>query len=213
MPAGLLQWVGGRALGGWQQLRRLTGSVTPARGFAVRAIDRFDERHDALWARVRGQHRCVVVRDASYLNWKYVRQPGQEFVRLQVEHRGEVVGVVVFTLLAPDAVYPYSRALVVDYVAPLHEHDTPLVVLEALRSAAREHGAALVVFDVMGASLRARLTQYGYLRREPTRFLLVSTGAGPGDVEEELLSPSAWFVTRGDSDIDRPIQAATRGES
>jgi hypothetical protein len=47
-------------------------------------VERFDQRHDALWEMAAGHLTCAVVRDASYLNWKYVAQPGQDFLRLQL---------------------------------------------------------------------------------------------------------------------------------
>jgi len=192
------------ALGAAREIRRLPGVLTTARGYEVRAIDRFDDRHDALWNRVKRRYRCAVVRDASYLNWKYVAQPGQRFVRLEASLRGEAAGVVVFQVLPADDTYRYTRAMVVEFLADPADAEAMHVTLDGLRAAAREHGAALVVFDVIGDAQASALTRHGYLRRDPTRFLLVATGGAPPDVADALLSPAAWYVTHGDSDIDRP---------
>jgi hypothetical protein len=40
--------------------------------------------------------------------------------------------------------------------------------------------------------------------RQPKRFLLVDPGSLSGRELEQVLTPANWFVTQGDSDIDRP---------
>jgi hypothetical protein len=40
--------------------------------------------------------------------------------------------------------------------------------------------------------------------RSPERYLLVDPGALEGATLEHALSADSWFVTQGDSDIDRP---------
>ena len=47
-------------------------------------------------------HLSPVVRDASYLNWKYVAQPGQAFVRLELRRAGALVGNAVLMFRAAD---------------------------------------------------------------------------------------------------------------
>ncbi|MFG0317971.1 MAG: GNAT family N-acetyltransferase [Planctomycetota bacterium JB042] len=46
------------------------GSVVP--------IDRFDERSDRLWGAIEAKHAMAIVRDARYLNWRYVDCPSVE---------------------------------------------------------------------------------------------------------------------------------------
>jgi hypothetical protein len=45
---------------------------------------------------------------------------------------------------------------------------------------------------------------FGFVRRAPTRVLLIATGEPATPVEQLALDGSNWLITRGDSDIDRP---------
>ena len=170
----------------------------------VREVSRFDDRHDRLWASASSSMPCAVVRDASYLNWKYVDQPGQEFLRLEIVEAGEVKGIAVLSFREPDDVYQYRRAFLVDLVAPLGDESRLAQLLEAASAAAAERGADALTCLHIGAPLTKALRQHGFRLREPERYLLVD----PGDLEprtlDTVLSADSWFVTHGDSDIDRP---------
>jgi acyl transferase domain-containing protein/acyl carrier protein len=170
----------------------------------IRPIDAFGGAHDRLWASVREHYRCAVTRDASYLNWKYVTQPGQDFVRLEFGRNGEVVAVAILAIDDPGVIYQYRRALIVDLVVSPADRALVLGVLDAIRRecAAREVDA--VTLHLMGEQLEETVQAYGFLRREPTRFLLVSPQRVPAHARGPLLSPEQWLITMGDSDIDRP---------
>jgi hypothetical protein len=192
------------ALGLWQRARWLRGRRRLTWRPEIREIAQFDDAHDALWAAVRRAYRCAVVRDASYLNWKYVAQPGQNFVRLEVRRNGQPVGVAVLAFLEPDQAYRYPRALLVDVVVSLDEPDVVWATFEAVRRAAVARGAALVSFDLAGPLLASQTLTFGFSERPPLRFLLVSVeGVAEADART-VLDTAAWFVTHGDSDNDRP---------
>ena len=70
-----------------------------------REIERFGERHDALWACAAQSLACATVRDASYLNWKYVDRPGQTFLRLELLEGDALVGVAIWMFREPDGKY------------------------------------------------------------------------------------------------------------
>jgi acyl carrier protein len=196
----------GVAGAGLNARRHLKRYLAGPRGgqLAVRTVDRFDARHDALWASVSREYGCAVVRDASYLNWKYVAQPGQHFVRLELLRAGEIVAVMVLALDEPGAIYRYRRALLVDLVVSPSDSATVLGLLDALCRHCDTAGVDAVVFHVINARLEALARAYGFMRREPTRFLLVRQCRASDAQRRQLLSAGSWLVTMGDSDIDRP---------
>jgi hypothetical protein len=172
--------------------------------FTVREVARFDERHDRLWTAASESTRCAVVRDASYLNWKYVDQPGQEFVRLEVVEGGDVRGVAVLSFREADDAYHYRRAFLVDLVAPLCDQARLSQLLDAASMAAAERGADALTCLHIGAPLTRALQQHGFRLRAPERYLLVDPGGLEPQALDTVLSADSWFVTQGDSDIDRP---------
>jgi hypothetical protein len=145
-----------------------------------------------------------VVRDASYLNWKYVTQPGQSFVRFEIRDDHRVVGVAVWMLRDPDQHYRYRRAFLVDLVAPFGDAALLQQVVRAACTAIEARDVDALLCHHVSPRLTRALRAEGFLLRRPERFLLVDTEGLSGETLDTVLSPDAWFVTHGDSDIDRP---------
>jgi nucleoside-diphosphate-sugar epimerase/acyl carrier protein len=201
---------------------KLPASAALAAGFALRAgtalrtamkgkaggwtreLSSFDESHDRLWDVCSRELRCAVRRDASYLNWKYVDQPGQDFLRLEMRSPGGGRGVVVLMFRDPDNAYQYRRAFIVDLVAPLSNDELMADLLMAATKAAAERGADALVCLHVNRRLTDCLLRAGFRMREPTRYLLVRPETVDDRLRRQLLDPDGWFVTQGDSDIDRP---------
>jgi hypothetical protein len=195
-------WAAGLGLRASSALR---GLMSEKPGIEAREVARFDERHDRVWACASRDLTCAVVRDASYLNWKYVDQPGQEFLRLElVGQDGVVQGVAVWMFRDPDAHYKYRRAHLVDLVAPLADAAQLQQMIKAACVAAAAQGADALVCLHIDERLTRALRATGFHLRTPERFLLVDPGPLTGAERERVLSPENWFVTQGDSDIDRP---------
>ena len=170
----------------------------------ARVIDRFDERHDRLWATMSRDLTCAVVRDASYLNWKYVDQPGQQFLRLELLDGEDLRGVAVWMIRDADDIYRYRRAFLADLVTPLSDGSTLRQVIRAACTAATAAGADALLCHHIDARLTDALRDCAFHLRTPERFLLVDPGPLSGAVRDRALSAASWFVTQGDSDIDRP---------
>jgi hypothetical protein len=193
----------GMALTMQQRWRHWKGRRRPG-AYTVREIARFGTAHDRLWDRVKSDYAVAVVRDASYLNWKYVEQPGQEFLRLEVVRGGEVSAVAVIAVQEPAGPYAYRRARLTEVVVPATDEDLVWTLFEAVRHTSRERGADLIVFDVINESLVRQAIRFGFVRRDPTRVLLVSVGDQSTEAEQLTRQAANWLITRGDSDIDRP---------
>jgi hypothetical protein len=170
----------------------------------IRAVGRFDRRHDRLWESAAATITCSVVRDASYLNWKYVDQPGQAFVRLEMVEGASVTGVAVLMFREPDDIYRYRRAFLVDLVVPLTEQHRLAQLIEAAAGAAAAGQADALLCLHVGRPLTQALRAHGFIVRAPERYLLVDPGGLDETALTQALSADSWFVTQGDSDIDRP---------
>lgn len=180
------------------------GARRPLDGEAAREIASFGQPHDALWNRMAEDVTCAVRRDASYLNWKYVDQPGQQFLRLELSSGDDVRGVVVCAFREPDNIYRYRRALIVDLVAPLRDERLLQRLIAVAVAACTERGADAVLCLHINHALTRALRSSGFRLRQPERHLLVLPGGLNTEARRAVLSRDAWFVTQGDSDIDRP---------
>ena len=197
-PAAFAAGLGLRASSAIRDLFRPASHVT------VRTIDRFDHRHDELWHAVSSSVTCAVVRDAAYLNWKYVDQPGQHFIRLEILDSDRLLGIVVLAVREPSASYKYRRVFLVDLVAPFSNHEALVQVVQAAATQAAERGADAVLCLHIGAPLTRALKACGFALRRPERVLLVDDTTLPAPTRELLADGVNWLVTQGDSDIDRP---------
>ena len=196
-PAAWLGGVGMRAASAVRDLTRERISLT------AREIPRFDASHDQLWPLMAADITCGVVRDASYLNWKYVDQPGQRFLRLEIGDGDKTVGVAVLMFREADETYRYRRAFLTDVVAPLGNGLLSQIVRTVTTVAAEQDADAVVCHHGNGHLTRA-LEACGYRLREPSRFLLAYTEALPSSAVEQVTRGDGWLLTQGDSDIDRP---------
>ena len=170
----------------------------------VRILDRFEPRHDRLWNGVKHQFTCAVVRDSSYLNWKYVDQPGQDFIRLELRRGDDAVAVAALLIREPDDVYRYRRGFIVDLLLPVQDGDVTWTVLDEVRKIFVASAVDMIVFDVISAPLARAVASFGFFAREPQRFFLVALDEAAGPALVPALRPEHWLVTMGDSDIDRP---------
>src|SRR5688572_25463938 len=182
----------------------LRNVVADRRTLRATEVERFDTRHDGLWNAAARDLQCAVVRDASYLNWKYVDQPGQEFLRLELSDEGGVKGITVWAFREPDEHYRYRRALLIDLVAPMSDQSTLQQIIKSSCAVVQERGADALLCHHVGDRLTQALRTCGFHLRKPERFLLVDPGDLSGPALDRVLSADSWFVTHGDSDIDRP---------
>jgi hypothetical protein len=170
----------------------------------VREVRRFGPSHDRLWEEASRDIGCAAARDASYLNWKYVDQPGGDFLRLELYGGRSPRGIAVLAFREPDAAYRYRRAFLVDLVAPLSDRRLLTDLLQVAARAAADRGADALVCLHVSVRLTRALRAAGFLLRAPGRFLLAYPGRLPEEPRRRLLAAEDWLITQGDSDIDRP---------
>lgn len=187
-----------------QRARHLWGRARPSWRPTVSEVDRFDERHDRLWREVKSDYACAVVRDSSYLNWKYVEQPGQQFVRLEIRNAERLVAIAIVTIVEPAGEYRYRRAFLVDLVVPASDPAVVWTVLEEVRRLCAERDVDLLVLYLIHEKLVQLARSFGFLARSPERVLLLWTAGISDPVRRQVLDGRNWLVTMGDSDIDRP---------
>jgi acyl carrier protein len=170
----------------------------------LKPVVRYGSEHDTLWEQVRHAYPCAVRRNASYLNWKFVDQPGQEFLRWDCYLKGSLIGSAVVRTDAPNKVYPYRRAYLVDVLIDANDSARVRAVFSAIARQCEALGAAALVWQITDSRLVRLARQLGFVDRGITRYVLVGPGPAPAEFLPEIESPHCWLATMGDSDIDRP---------
>ena len=184
-----------RGLAFWQRLR--------SRGdWTLAIVKRFGDSHDALWRDMAAEVGCAVIRDAAYLNWKYVDRPASPFVCLEIRRAGQLAGVAVVVLREPGDSYTYRRGVIVDLVVRPGDRAAVRRLLCEAVAELRRRGAASVVCLLAHDGLEQGLRRFGFLPRAPHHHFLVATGGCSEDEQRLLRDPAAWYLTAGDSDLD-----------
>ena len=186
-----------------KQLWAARSRLRTGEAFTAAEICTFGADHDRLWEDVGGQYRCAVVRDSSYLQWKYVEQPGQEFTRTEVRRNGDIIGLVVTQVAEPDDVYHYRRGFIIDMVVDPTDESAVLATCQAGLQSLRGRNADLAIFYLISGVLGGQVERCGFWEREATRYLWVSPDTLSDEERMTITAHDSWLVTMGDSDIDR----------
>jgi GNAT superfamily N-acetyltransferase len=116
----------------------------------------------------------------------------------------DLKGVAVWMFRNADDIYRYRRAFLVDLVAPLSDASTLRQLIRAACVAAAAGEADALLCHHIDVRLTDALRDCGFRLRRRERFLLVDLGTLSDHTRDRVLSAANWFVTQGDSDIDRP---------
>ena len=167
---------------------------TPAPALEMRSVDSFDERADALWNRARRRFDFAVVRDRTYLNWRYCDPRAGDYQVRAAEDDGELLGwIVVASRL--------KAAEIVDLLTVPRDEGVLRVLIEDVIAIARRDGAtSLSVLMPRRHRYRETLLRYGFI---PSRL---PKPMGLGRPRESTLDFLAWdagarlHVAFGDND-------------
>jgi hypothetical protein len=160
-------------------LRRVGGGgLPPARGAT---LERFAEEQERAWRAVQPRWGSCLVRDAAYLNWRYLEAP-REYRAFASENGYAVVGHAVHKGV--------SAVVVCDLVGPARE------LRPLLRRCLREaRGGADAAIAVPAPDQRAAYLTLGFL---PTRQTIRVIGK-PLRPDAEV--PADWHFSLGDTDF------------
>lgn len=165
-------------------------SPVPA-GWSVGPLAHFDERADRLWDDVAAGYGVAVVRDAKYLNWRYVQNP-DDYVVLGLEQGTTLRGIVVVKTTVRQGV---TVGEIVDIVGPADRPAIARLLLRLAVDCCRGLGAALVeAWAIPGTWFDRQYIRSGLaLRRTRVPFLV-----SPDFPDPLIRDKGAWLLTQGD---------------
>ena len=174
-------------------------------GLEIEQVDYFDGSFAVFWEKVQHQFPVMVVRDPTYLNWRFVDVPGREYTAFAARSEGEIRG---FTVLRVAPLGQFSAGLIVDLVVEASAEGRAAGRLLIDRAYSHFKGQDL---DLL-ASLALRHTDEFRLLRsmgfwvcpkflEPRPFRLFVRFHGEEGAQSRLAYDlTNWFLTMGDYD-------------
>ncbi len=171
--------------------RRAAGPTRLPAGWTVAELAAFDAEADALWAEVGEGYGVAIVRDAAYLNWRYVENP-DHYAVYGLRRDGLLRGIVVLKTTTRHGI-PVGE--IVDIVAPAQDARIHRLLLRIAVDHSRRLGCALVeAWSIRGTWLDRRLVLSGLaIPRAKIPFLL-----SPDHPDPLVHDKHAWLLTQGD---------------
>ncbi len=154
---------------------------------------------DHLWHAVREVFPVTFVRDAAWVQWRYLSHPERPYTVLLAQHGDEPTGYVAYRLQPS----PGGQA---GFIAELfcRPDDTATMqallrqVIQHLRQAGAEAGFALIS---PGTPLVKQLQRHGFILGWGGNFELSLIPLREGLPLVQLRDPAQWFVAGGDQDV------------
>ena len=201
---GALAWVSGATL---PLLAALDArALKTARSMGVELVETraFDERADGLFASLSLRYPLICRRDRAWLEWRFERYPQPGRYRLHWLLRGgEVAG---YAVLRPGTHHGAPSGVLVDYLCPPELIPALLgLVIERFRAA----GVAVASCMHLNPFAAGAFRSLGFLRRSSGWRFLVRAGSDAD--ASRLQDEKRWFLTAGDSNVDRDRSQGSPG--
>ncbi len=144
---------------------------------------------DLLWSEVEDGYKRTVVRDANYLNWKYIQHPAGNYSIMSLrDNANKLRGALVLRKSA-------DIARIVDYIGPAKDMQCKLALLNQFLQWSR--GSAQLQCITSCTEWKRLLKQAGFLRYSKKRRFTVYINR-----DHKPENASGWFLMTGDSDSD-----------
>ncbi len=171
-------------------------------GLAFEPVTRFDASFDAFWARASTGFSHLTVRDAAYLNWRYLDIPDREYSAFVARQDGEIRGWVVLREIRADGL---RKGRIVDLLAPRDDEVMWHYLLAEAVDRCREAGCDLV--HALGSTVEPLMRAFAAcgFRANPEHSRLaqyIAYTSVDGIDLDEFYDGDNWYVTLGDSDTD-----------
>lgn len=172
----------------------------PSKGITVTQIETFDERVDLLWKRVRQDHPVIIVRDRSYLNWRFSARPDAQYTILSAMKGDALIGYLILRLCERAGI---QCGYLVDFMT---EAKNPLpfklLVDEAIDYMRNQHAGIMISLSTM-RFYRRLLYRRGFFpwRFERRGYFRPSTSHLDHTLKD-FRNPWLWHLTMGDGDLE-----------
>ena len=165
--------------------------VPPPAKYELQTVESFGSETDALWERCRGNG-IALVRDSTYLNWRYIHNPDQYFP-FHIHRKG--CGHLGILVLKHTMRRGCKVGEIVDFVCRGDDAETRQAILRLGIERLRNDGCAFVqTWSIKGSSLEGDFKRSGFvIRRKKTPVLL-----SPGADTAQFYDKERWFLTQGD---------------
>ncbi|HUF39787.1 MAG TPA: GNAT family N-acetyltransferase [Anaerolineales bacterium] len=163
----------------------------PPPNLQVRREPHFSEAYDRLWARLGGEYRALIRRDARYLTWKFKHQPHMQHEILGGYRDGNLSGYAILRRTRPPE---RDAGVLVDLFTDPTDRAVTTLLIDAVLRRFWELEAAYVTAASGAPHVRRSLTEAGFKQTKTVTPLARAPFPLPGE---------GWLLGKGDQDWDQ----------
>jgi N-acetylglutamate synthase-like GNAT family acetyltransferase len=161
-------------------------------------IDSFDQRFDRFYEKISRQHPIMMVRDSSYLNWRYTDYPFKGIQSFALFRNDDLIGFAVIHNTVDE--HGLRFVAILELLVPIGEKAVFENLLGEIFRRAESENADYIVAITSTAEWEKLYKKYGFRTRTSpfsTTTYKNNTGLPDGLFAEE----TNWYVSLGDGDI------------
>jgi hypothetical protein len=164
----------------------------------VREVSDVDPRFDELWRAARNEFKVGFVRDAAYLNWRYVQHPLWRYKILIAEENGLLLGFMVLRVKDYEG---RQKGHIVDFLArpdrlaPV----TAALLRESLRWFRRQRVPSVSCWGLSHSPYLTVFRRHLFFRRH-CELIMMTESWEEGVPTAVYTDPLNWHMTMGDDD-------------
>ena len=169
-------------------------AVTNKSNIIVRRLPAFDSRFDRFWQQASRQSTNMVVRDSTYLNWRYAANPRYNYEVYAVEEKGEIVGYTVTKCVREDM----ARGGLVDMMVLPDRLDAFQMLVSQCVYDLRLQGADIIQCWTLGNTPYAGVIAQNGFRAwgtDAVRFCVRTLSEAPQELSQRC---EDWWLCPGD---------------
>jgi hypothetical protein len=161
----------------------------------------FNEEHDRIFDEIKNEYDLITVRDSSYLEWRYNKEPYFNYKKFNIFFDNKVIGYLVYRV--GDELQDFE-GVVNEFVLLDEYKDHTSEILMLLEESIRKDGARSICIASSVKSFSNQLDQSGYMHYAdfvPILHLRESFKAKV-DAPAAISEHEKWFMSYGDHDLD-----------
>lgn len=162
----------------------------------VRELDK--DKTNGFWNSVKDKYEIMLERDFSYLNWRYIKKPANNFSIIQAEDQGVMVGIAVTNVIKS---FTEKKGQIMECLCK-DEKITVQLLARCLLLLSRQQVDYVECRISSEDPLQEQLLELGFIDRigEDKAYSLYQIYT-PKVKDGDMQDASKWHVTCGDSDL------------
>lgn len=165
-------------------------------GLSITRISHFDDRFNNFCKKVSNNYNIILVRDKTYLNWRYVDVPNADYSIYVAERNGDICG---YEVLGHYKRGDLMFGCIYDIITPLNQEDVLHCLISKAVAYFKEEKMDAVFSQMVAPKFYRKIfLKNGFIPYFMSKSRFIVYTASPSLSPAFLKDPKNWFIQLGD---------------